>query len=230
MTTTTEQVQKLAPGELVELYELDASSLGAGTLYFHPYPQQGAIWWQGVEYSGYPVEAKGFARTSDKQPTPTLTVANVGGAITALCLAFDDLVGTKVTRRRTFGRFLDAANFPGGNPEADPGEEMTPEVWFIERKASESPISVQFELSSAMDFQGVMVPRRQIIANQCPWRYRLDAECGYTGGPVATVTDQPTTNPALDRCSHKISGCKLRFGENAELPFGGMPAAGLMRT
>lgn len=68
------------------------------------------------------------------------------------------------------------------------------------------------------------------MANICPWGYR-SPECGYTGGPVAKADDTPTSDPALDDCSHRVSGCRLRFGSDpAGLPFGGMPAAALVRS
>lgn len=229
MTTIKSEILKLEPGALVDLFELDATALGGDYNRFHAHTQYQSIWWQGNEYSPWPLEVSGFARTSDKPAMPTVRVGNANGSISALCLYFDDLVGAKFIRRRTLGRFLDAVNFADGNPEADPTEEMPPEVWYIERKTGESKIAVEFELASALDFNGVMLPRRQIIANMCPTTYR-SAECGYTGPPVADVNDQPTTDPALDRCGKRLSSCQLRFGATGELPFGGFPAAGLMRS
>lgn len=91
---------------------------------------------------------------------PKLSVGNIDGSISSLCLAFQDLVGAQVTHHRTLGKYLDAVNFGGVNPTADPTQEIPPEKWFIERKASEDNEVVQFELSSAMDFGGVMLPRR----------------------------------------------------------------------
>lgn len=222
------EIQKLEPGSLVELFELDATTLGGDYERFHAHLQIGPIWWQGYQFNAWPIEAEGFARSSDRPSNPTLRVGNANGSISALCLYFDDLVGAKVIRRRTFGKFLDAANFADGNPTANPDEEFPPEVWFIEQKLHEDNTTVEFELSSALDFSGVQLPRRQIIANQCPFLYR-GAECGYTGGPVADLSDNPTDSPVLDRCGKRLSSCRLRWGENKELPYGGFPAAGLMR-
>ena len=86
----------------------------------------------------------------------------------------------------------------------------------------------QYALASAMDVQGVQLPRRQIIANYCPWRYR-GAECGYTGPPVADEFDIITTDAARDKCGKRLQSCKLRFGEHGQLSFGGFPAAALTR-
>lgn len=225
----TADVQGLTPGSDISLFELDAIAIGVGVLRFHGYTKVGSIFWQGYEYSPWPIKAEGFARTSDRPPTPILTVGNMDGTISALCEFHEDMVGAKVIRHRTLVKYLDAANFPGGvNPDADPDEHFPPEIWFIERKSGEEGDQVAFELTG-YDLNGVKLPKRQIIPNHCPWAYR-SAECGYTGGPVATINDVPTSDPALDRCSKKVRGCKFRFGEEGELPFGGFPAAGLMRT
>lgn len=222
-------VQKLEPGALVELFEFDGTSIGAGVLRFHKDTTVGKIIFQGVEYSPWPIEAEGFALDTDRPPTPTLRVANLDGSISLLCAHFEDLVGARIVRRRTLAKYLDEENFPDGNPTADPDAEFPLSVWFIERKVSETNEMVEFELSSALDFNGVKLPRRQIIAGLCSWRYR-GADCGYTGGPVATIDDEPTSNPNEDRCSHRMSGCRLRFpNPDDELPFGGFPAADLAR-
>lgn len=222
--------QTLEPGALVELLELDASILGGEIDRFHGYTQVGSIWWQGNEYKPWPVQLEGVEMTSDQQPTPTLSVGNVNGLISALCVYYDDMVGAQITTRGTLGKFLDAANFDDGNPTADPTQEFPSDIWFIERKASEDSEMVQFELSNALDFGGVQLPRRQIVPNQCAGVEYRGPDCGYAGPPVAKIDDTPTDDPALDRCSHRLSGCKLRNWPGGQLPFGGFPAASLIRT
>lgn len=108
------------------------------------------------------------------------------------------------------------------NPTANPAEEYPVETWFITRKANESPAAIEFELGSPLDLQGVKLPRRQVVAGTCLWAYR-SGECGYAGGPVADYTNRPTGDITQDQCSRTLTGCKLRFGVNAELPFGGFP-------
>lgn len=221
-------VQTLEPGPLLEFWQLDATSIGGGVLHFQGM-QNGVMYWQGIEYSPWPIKGEGFARTTDQQPQPKVTVGNLDGSISTLCAIYEDLVGAVVTRRRTFAKYLDAINFPGvGNPDADPEQEFPPEVWFIERKASEVAEAVEFELSSALDFNGVKLPRRQIIADQCPFTYR-GPYCNYTGPAVADELDNPTSNPALDKCGRRLSSCKLRQWPDDILNFGGFPAAGLVR-
>lgn len=230
----TGDIQRLEPGALVELFELDATEIGADRLRFHGYTQVGSIWWQGNEYSPWPIEGKGFARSGQgQQPAPRLTVGNVDGSISAVCLYANDLVGAKLRRRRTLGRFLDARNFPEGNPEADPAEELPVEEWFVEQKTAETSETVEFELSSALDFNGVQLPRRQIVANVCVWLmiggYR-GPNCGYTGAAMFDRDDNPVADPSLDKCGGRLSSCKCRFGANNPLPFGSFPAADLVRT
>ncbi|USE81162.1 phage minor tail protein L [Cupriavidus gilardii] len=227
-------IQTLEPGERVELFELDATGIGGDLLRFHGHTHVGPIWWQGNEYSPWPIQGDGFARTGEgQQPTPTLSVGNVTGAITAMCLYLQDMVGAKLTRHVTLGKYLDGANFPGGNPTADPTEELSPEVWYLEQKTDEDNVSVTWELASALDFDGVQLPRRQIIANVCPWLsiggYR-GPYCGYTGTAYFDQDDNPVADPALDRCGGRLRSCKCRFGENNPLPIGSFPAADLIRS
>lgn len=222
-------VQKLEPGAMWEGFELDATAIGGGVVRFCGAPSKSAVIWQGNEYALWPIQAEGFARTSDQQPNPKLSVGNVDGSISVLCMMYEDLVGAKLIRRRTFVKYLDAINFVDGNPSADPDQEFPPEVWFIERKSNENAQQVDFELSSALDFQGVKLPRRQIIANQCPWSYRGPG-CGYVGPPVADALDQPTNDPLLDACGKRFQSCKLRQWPDGILNFGGFLAAGLVRT
>jgi lambda family phage minor tail protein L len=222
-------IQKLDPGVLLELIEVDATALGGSIIYFHAGMNvlRAPVVWQGKTYSPWPVDASGFEWSGRGQlPTPHLKVANIAGTATALALAYDDLVGAKVTRRRTMARYLDAVNFPGGvNANADPTAGFVDDIFYVERKVSESRLIVEWELRSAIDVEGIKLPRRQVIAGMCLWVYR-SAECGYAGGPVATINDAATSDPAQDRCGKRLASCKFRFGAYGPLPFGGFPGVG----
>jgi lambda family phage minor tail protein L len=223
-------IQTLEPGELIQLFDLDATAIGGDLLHFHGHMHVGPIWWQGNEYSAWPIEATDFEMTSDaQQPTPKLSVGNIDGSITAMCIYLDDLVGAQLTRRRTFGKYLDSLNFPDGNIFADPAQELPQEVWVVQRKSSEDNTAVEFELSSPLDFSGVQIPARVVQANNCPWAYR-GLECGYFGGAIADTNDQPVTDISLDRCGKRLGSCQLRFGQYQPLRFGGFPAADLTGT
>lgn len=230
MSTVKETVQSLEPGTVIALWEVDATAIGGDIARFHANSEEDIVW-QGLTYSPWPIKGEGFAMTSDQQPQPKLLVGNLDGSITSLCLLYEDMLGALVTRRRTFVQFLDAVNFPGGNPNANPSEEYLPEQWYVERKVTETAEVVEFQLASALDFMEQKLPARQIVADQCPaqWVYRGE-NCGYTGPAVADINDNPTADIALDRCGKRLSSCKLRQWPDNVLNFGGFPAAGLVRT
>lgn len=224
-----EAIQKLEPGAIVTLFEIH---VGDEVFRFHSGANAlgGDVVWQGDTYIRFPIDAEGFEwRGQGTLPRPKLRAANVTGLLGALVRESNDLVGCMVVRRRTFARYLDAVNFPGGvNPSADPLAGLPDDVYFIDRKATENAVVVEFELAAALDVHGVKLPRRQVVQNVCTWGYR-SAECGYAGGAVADINDQPTSDLAADQCGKRLASCKLRFGAFAELPFGGFPAAGLIR-
>jgi lambda family phage minor tail protein L len=231
--TATADVQQLQPDALVDLFVFDTTELGGDVRRFHGYASPEVITWQGQPFQRFPIQASGFELTGDgRPPTPTLTIANVDGMIGALCRALDDLVGAKVTRLRTFRRYLDAVNFPGGNPEADPNEQLRPEVWYVEQRSRETRELIELALASPLDLGGQTLPGRQITANMCGWLkhggYR-GPYCGYTGTDYFTITDARTLDSVFDKCSGRLASCKLRFGDTAALPFGGFPAADSLR-
>ena len=224
--TLLAEIQSLAPSAIIELFQVDASNQGlAAPLYFHAGTNAitQPIVFQGITYTPFPVEVSGFEYNGrGTLPRPTMRVSNVFSSITVLLLQYNDLVGARVTRIRTLARYLD------GQPAANPTAEFPREIYYVDRKASENREMVEFELASALDLAGVMLPRRQIIQNTCPWVYR-SAECGYTGTNYFTASDQVTTQ-ANDVCGKRLSSCRVRFGQFAELPFGGFPSAGLIRA
>lgn len=226
----TTDIQTLEPGELVTLYELDASTIGAVTLRFHGYTDSGSVIWQGNTYEPWAIQAEGFERTgSGQQPTPTLSVGNIGmvegapvsGIISSMCLQYDDLVGAQLIRHRTMVKYLD------GQPEADPTQEFPPEIWIVEQKTAENSEAVEFTLSSAIDFEGKQLPGRQIIASVCPWLwiggYR-GPYCGYTGNDYFDKRDNPVSDPTLDQCGGRVTSCRKRF-KTDPMNFGGFEAA-----
>ena len=132
----------------------------------------------------------------------------------------NDLGGAEVRRIRTLKKYLD------GEPTADPYAKFPDEIWYVDRKAAETRDLVQWELASKFDLPGMMLPKRQIIANICQWQYR-SAECGYTGSNYFNANDQVVGTLAQDKCGKRLGSCRLRFGLNSPLPFGSFPGAGL---
>jgi lambda family phage minor tail protein L len=231
-TAIRSEIQKLAPSAVIELFVLDLSLFSQGSVYFHAGTNslQQRLTWQGKTYEAFPIQVEGFEFNGNGQiPRPKLKVANVTGAITAMVLIYQDLVGAKITRKRTLAKYLDAVNFPGGvNPTADPTAEFADDIYYIDRKSRETRDVIEFELAASFDLEGVNLPRRQIVQNVCPWRYR-SSECGYTGTSYFDANDQFVASSTQDICGKRLSSCQARFGQNAELPFGGFPAAGLFR-
>lgn len=260
--------QKLYVDGLIRLYELDATSLGAGILRFHGhidfYEWENIYHWAG-NANGFAGDTKGFAgvvydtegervwkrniifngqtyepmalevsglemRSDGKASAPTLAMANningVQGAVSAYCFNLGDFAGAKLKVITTLAKYLDAENFSKGNPSANPNEKRE-QHWYIEQKTSENAQSVTFELSNPIDFEGLKIPVRQ-ISSYCHWcamgNYRGE-ECQYIGAAMFTDKDEPTDNPALDRCSGRIASCRIRKNE---MRFGGFPASSMI--
>src|SRR6185436_10692242 len=176
----TSEIQKLEPSAVIELFVVDATALGGDVLRFHAGTnalKQNVVW-QGETYVRFPIEVSGFEFSGTGQiPRPKIRVSNVFSSITAILIAYNDLLGAKVTRKRTLAKYLDAVNFDGGvNPDADTTAEIADDVYFVDRKSAEDRDVVEFELAASIDVAGVMLPRRQIIQNICTWRYR-GSEC-----------------------------------------------------
>lgn len=185
------------------------------------------IIWQGETFEPMALEVSGLEMRSDgKASAPTLSMENniggIQGAVSIYCLQFGDFAGAKLKVITTLAKYLDAENFSSGNATANPSEKRE-QIWFIEQKTSENAQQVTFELSNPVDFEGLKIPTRQ-ISNYCNWEYRSE-ECGYIGSAMFTEKDEPTDNPALDRCNYRTSGCRCR--EN-ELHFGGFPASSMV--
>lgn len=226
------QLARLVHSARVELFELDATSVGGDVLRFHAGLNglMQPVLWQGHLYTPYPVQVTGFARTHDgPMPRPTLRAANIDGSLGALIREFRGLKGATLRRKRTLARYLDAANFADGNPGADPASHMPDDVYSLDRIVGRDSTAVEYELASVLDVQGVMLPRRVVLHSVCMWRYR-STDCGYTGPAVATANDVPTSVLAEDACSHRLSGCRMRAWPGNELPFGGFPGVGVLRN
>lgn len=228
-----EELSKLNPSAIIELFEvhLDSTLHGSSDVYrFHAGANaaiDGNVVFNGNTYTRIPVKADGFDFTNTGTlPRPTLAISNLDGTMTTLLLlvnattAGNDLGGAEVRRIRTLKKFLD------GEATADPNAKFPDERWYIDRKSNESRDSVTFELASKFDLAGQKLPKRQIVANVCQWVYR-SSECSYTGSNYFDVNGNSVSTLAQDVCGKRIGSCKLRFGNNGQLPFGSFPGAGL---
>ncbi len=119
-------------------------------------------------------------------------------------------------------KYLDAVNFwDGTNPNADPNQFFPDDVYYIEQKIMENRYVIEWELATAYDLSDVFLPKRQIIKDSCPWRYK-QVNCGYSGTLMFEADDIATTDSAKDVCGKRLSSCRARFGTGV-LPFGGFP-------
>ena len=231
----------------------------AETYYFHAgtsLNNNGDLIWAGQPYMALPIEVEGFEYSGQGTlPRPRMRISNIMGTITALILTLPEgLEGAKFTRIRTLGRFIDNENFlrvdylltedsfalmyeddtfiyqevgnPFGTP--DPTAEFPREIYFVDRKSAENRDVVEFELASAFDMAGIRAPKRQCIT-RCQWVYRSN-ECSYTGTNYFNVSDVAVGKASEDVCGKRVDSCKARFGQSAELPFGGYPGIGTYFT
>jgi phage-related protein len=228
----------------------------AETYYFHAgtsLSNNEDLIWAGQSYMALPIEVEGFEYSGQGTlPRPRMRISNIMGTITALILTLPEgLEGAKFTRIRTLARFIDSANFPAGvdylltedsfalmyedstfiyqevaNPfgTPDPTAEFPREIYFVDRKSAENRDVVEFELASAFDMAGIRAPKRQCIT-RCQWVYRSN-ECSYAGTNYFNISDAAVGNASEDVCGKRVDSCKARFGQSAELPFGGYPGIG----
>jgi lambda family phage minor tail protein L len=220
-----QDIQLLKPMQVVELFEWDARKQGDTAVFrWHPGTtvEGEAIFWNGQAYLPYPIQGTGFeVSVNDKLPRPHLQASNINGELGAYLRSLNGALGAKVTRRRTLGKYLDAVNFPDGNPNADPTTAFPEEIFYVARKINENPIFIELELAAKWDVTGVLLPRRQVIASVCQWVYR-SSECSYSGGPV--LDDE-----GHDVCHKTLEECKRRFGEHGVLRTSAFPASLLAR-
>ena len=196
MSIPFSELQKLNPSARIELFVLElveglhyatGNPSNVATLFrFHAGSNMNTnaeIIWQGNSYQRLPISFEGAEFTGRGQiPRPTLTVANLGGItrsgsvitmtdfliITNLTTPHNDLAEAKITRITTFASELDNANFPNNNnPFGTPSSnELPQEIYFIDRKTTESREVVQFELVGELDQANKKLPRRQVTRKE----------------------------------------------------------------
>ena len=214
-------------GRRVELYTLDATSVGGDALRFCPYSDNGyPILWQGEIYQPFEMQTEGWEWSGrGPLPQPTIRFSNVNLIIGATAITYDDLLGATLTRVRTFDRFLDNGSDP------DPDAYWPPDVYRLDQKTAQNNTFIEWKLASAIDQENVFLPSRQILKNACRLRYRrydgsgfdyTNVTCPYVGTNHFNATGDAVQPPQEDACGKKFSDCKKRFSPDP-LPFGGFP-------
>tara|TARA_R100000781_G_scaffold114759_1_gene86489 strand:- start:1623 stop:2597 length:975 start_codon:yes stop_codon:yes gene_type:complete len=245
ISSVFDDLYSFAPDKIIELFELKftneiAEFIGVAVYRFHNGLNEGFtanIVFNSNTYTAIPIKAEGFELTTQGTlPRPTLTIGNLDGTISSILKAVNnvprttnpsqtalfpgnDLLNTEVRRITTLRKYLD------GQPDADPYAKYPDQIFFVDRKVSETRDAVQFELVSKMDKEGEMIPKRQCVSNICQWVYR-SSECSYNGTSFFNVNDQSVVSASDDVCGKRLSSCKARFGQNNALPFGSFPSVG----
>ena len=128
-----EQIQKLEPSAVIELFQLHLTSEINGVdavYYYHSGSNEvyGDIVFNSITYSAVPCEMDGFQRTTTGTlPRPTFTIANATSTISSLLLSYNPL-NAKIIRIRTCKKFLDASNFSSGTSILIIGASIPPMV------------------------------------------------------------------------------------------------------
>lgn len=232
MATATELIQDFAAGRIVTLFILEVS--GIDPFYFTNTldANNNPIVFDGITYSPIPIEVDGFERTiNGSQPRPTLRVGNTNQALNSILYENNDLVGARVTRERTFERFLDAG------AEPDPTQTFGREVYNINRKVTHNKVFVEFELAHPIDQQNLTIPVRKMFKRYCSHTYRrynattqsyIQGSCPYAA-PEAYDRWGAAAAPADDVCAKHADACALRFGEGTPLPIRAAPGMSNVR-
>jgi len=64
--------------------------------------------------------------------------------------------------------------------------ELTPDIYYIDRKVQEDSVNVVYELASLLDVEGVKLPSRILLSKNCPFVYRGEG-CLYERGDRLTI-------------------------------------------
>jgi lambda family phage minor tail protein L len=251
MLNIVTEVMSLQPSALLTMFEIDVGSLGfnigvisqtevtlqqATTFRFHNNINlsTSSLFWQGNEYIAAPIIMTNM-ETNLKGPLalPKMSITVSDDGIPLLTLLkqriyqLGDIVGAKLTRIRTFARFIDQINFPitqtpPPNFYPDPNAELPRDYFYIDRLSNENKNFIEYELSPFFVIEGINLPGRVISEDSCPWFYRGEG-CLYeyasretsihNGGtlpasapPIANVYNQTFqslfTSPLTDRGSY----------------------------
>lgn len=236
-------LQSLYPGEIITLVEVDGSKFGANVYRFHSeniaytpeelmqaretgiLPPKDIIF-RGDVYGARPFGISGIGFTSNgKAEKPQLSLSNLDGRVAALIRSYNGMMQAKVTICIT------QADLLGENGAVEDGA-YRKLVYYIERPNFVNRDVARFDLTSPYDMDGIMIPSR-LTQSVCYWAqrgwYRSGKGCGYNGSAMFDKDNNPVSDPSQDFCAGTVTACKLRFGPENELDFGGAAVASLLR-
>lgn len=236
-------LQSLYPGEIITLVEVDGSKFGANVYRFHAeniaytpeelmqaretgiLPPKDIIF-QGETYGARPFGISGIGFTSNgKAEKPQLSLSNIDGRVAALIRTYNGMMQAKVTI------WITQADLLGENGAVEDGA-YRKLIYYIERPNFVNREVARFDLTSPYDMDGIMIPSR-LTQSVCYWAqrgwYRSGKGCAYNGSAMFDKDNNPVSDPSQDFCAGTVTACKLRFGSENELDFGGAAVASLLR-
>ena len=223
--SVTSELQRFAPSQIIELYELQlkAALHGTNDVYrFHAgvnaKPGAGDIVWAGNVYSAYPVETEGFEYNGEGQlPRPKLRVSNQFGLITAILLAVNDpvtgtpgndLVGATVRRIRVLARHLDAVNWPStGFISRASTATFYDASGIIQTAGIDVARSDAYEPDGSGGFTSIGLLLEAQASNLVTWSEALDTAAWTKGNtvPTANVVTAPNNESTGDELRENTS-------------------------
>jgi lambda family phage minor tail protein L len=147
----------------VELFTVDCTDIGGSVYRFTPMTDgnDSSVSFGGITYQPLPIITTGWELNSTgTQPRPTLSVSNVSKVLLSAVVSLGDIVGAKVTRIRTFAKYLDNGSSPDGNMY------LPADVFVVEQKISHDNTMISWQLSSTIERLGMKLPRRQILKDE----------------------------------------------------------------
>lgn len=237
-------LQSLYPSEIVTLIEIDGTKFGSQVYHFHgeniqftpeelmQAQQTGTLPDKTIKFNGdvYGVRPFGISdisfESNGKAGKPKLTLSNTDAQVSALIRSYNGMMQAKVTIW-IFAKDLLAED---GTIAEGATRKL---VYYIERPSMVNNKIAQFELTSPYDMDGLMIPAKT-VQSVCYWAqrgwYKSGKGCGYNGQNGWFDKDNnPVSDPSLDYCAGTVTACKIRYGENNALDFGGCAVASLQR-
>jgi lambda family phage minor tail protein L len=217
------------PSVVIALYKIDLKDYGNYLFHAGENGYKNKIVFNSQNYDYYPIEVDGFEMHGDgRLPRPKLTFSNHKGNISMKLPHFNDFINYKVTRIKTFVKYLDAVNFPNNiNPHADPDPDASfaEDVFYVNQKIKEDDNVVEFELVSLLELENANIPARTMYSNACPWAYRGNTGCGYRGKPISDGKNKKFTTKGYNGA---MVGSETYFTEEeSDSKFGSNVAGGV---
>lgn len=200
------------------------------------------IRFNGVEYTAINFKAEGFSWDSSSMPRPKITISiaddegSLPNTFLNIAVAYKGGQGATLYRMETLSRYLD--NHEDGGMNAY----LLNDRYIVDRVLSIDKQSISWELITPLDLGNLKIPSRQALVDVCSWVYRsynsdtddfeyynTSIQCPYTGTNCYDKYGN-SCEKNKDECGHRLKDCVLRFGEGANLPYGGFPGLARVRA